>query len=80
MPSSGVGYRAFARRLATEAGLGGTVRNLPDGQVEVEAEGPRDVVQSLLAQLRQGPRLACVDDIAVQWEQPTGRETDFRID
>ena len=75
----GVGYRAFAHRLAREAGLRGTVRNLPDARVEVEVEGPRDAVQALLAQLKQGPRLARVDDVAVQWEQPIGRETDFRI-
>lgn len=35
----GVGYRAGCHRRANELGLSGWVRNLPDGSVEVEAEG-----------------------------------------
>ena len=36
----GVGYRYFVREIASAAGLAGSARNLPDGRVEVVAEGP----------------------------------------
>jgi acylphosphatase len=51
----GVGYRWFVRELALAAGLSGSATNLPDGRVEVVAEGPDDDVAALLAAL-DGPR------------------------
>ena len=51
----GVGYRWFVRELATAAGLRGSATHLPDGRVEVVAEGPEDDVRALLAAL-DGPR------------------------
>jgi acylphosphatase len=51
----GVGYRWFVRGLADAAGLSGSARNLPDGRVEVELEGPEDDVRAVLAAL-DGPR------------------------
>ncbi|MGZ4550283.1 MAG: acylphosphatase [Blastococcus sp.] len=51
----GVGYRWFVRALASAAGLAGSARNLPDGRVEVIAEGDDVAVRALLAAL-DGPR------------------------
>jgi acylphosphatase len=51
----GVGYRWFVRGLADAAGLSGSARNLPDGRVEVELEGPADDVRAVVAAL-DGPR------------------------
>ncbi len=51
----GVGYRWFVRGLAADAGLSGRARNLPDGRVEVELEGPADTVRAVVAAL-EGPR------------------------
>jgi acylphosphatase len=51
----GVGYRWFVRSLAEAAGLAGSVRNLPDGRVEVVAEGSDEAVERLLGEL-DGPR------------------------
>ncbi|MGX5656357.1 acylphosphatase [Geodermatophilus nigrescens] len=51
----GVGYRWFVRGLADAAGLAGSARNLPDGRVEVELEGPADDVRAVVAAL-DGPR------------------------
>lgn len=57
----GVGYRYFARRNAQALGLSGFVRNLPDGSVEVVAEGGEDALASLERALREGPAFAAVD-------------------
>ncbi len=70
----GVGYRAFARKHALELGLSGYAENLPDGRVEVVAEGPEDALEYFLHFLRQGPRLSKVDEIEVQWSDPVGLE------
>jgi acylphosphatase len=51
----GVGYRWFVRELAGAAGLAGSATNLPDGRVEVVAEGPEDAVRALVGALG-GPR------------------------
>jgi acylphosphatase len=51
----GVGYRWFVRGLASDAGLAGSARNLPDGRVEVVLEGPDDAVAGALRAL-DGPR------------------------
>ncbi len=51
----GVGFRAATLREATRLGLCGWVRNLPDGRVEVLAQGLDDQLQQLSAWLRHGP-------------------------
>jgi acylphosphatase len=54
------------------------VRNLPDGRVEAVFEGPADDVRRLVDWTRTGPRLAAVDDVAVQPEPPEGLSA-FRL-
>lgn len=68
----GVGYRAFVHESARSLGLAGTVKNCRDGCVRVEAEGPRAVLDSLLAILRQGPRAARVTRVTEEWSEPRG--------
>jgi acylphosphatase len=68
----GVGFRAATRSLARKLSLTGFARNLPDGTVEVEVEGPEDRVSELLAWLRSGPRWAAVAAVDVSALAPTG--------
>ena len=75
----GVGYRFFVQRAAEELKLSGWVRNLVDGRVQVEVEGPRARVENLLARLRRGPSLATVTDVSVTWKSATGEAKDFTI-
>jgi acylphosphatase len=56
----GVGYRYFVLREAERLGLAGFTRNLPDGSVEVVAEGTDEVLGQLEARLRAGPSFASV--------------------
>jgi acylphosphatase len=44
----GVGFRYTAQRLAAKHGVAGWVRNLPDGDVELVAEGEPEPVQAFL--------------------------------
>jgi acylphosphatase len=68
----GVGYRAFVRRLAEAAGVSGSARNLPDGRVEVDLEGPGQAVDRLVAEL-DGPQApGRVTGVDVRAEAPRG--------
>ena len=61
----GVGFRWFVEREAATLGITGWVRNRDDGRVEVMATGTREQLSALDARLRQGPRAARVDEVAV---------------
>jgi acylphosphatase len=74
----GVFFRAEMRDRAASLGLGGWVRNNPDGTVEAVFEGERERVESMVEWCRRGPRLARVEDADVTWEQPVG-ETRFTV-
>ncbi len=65
----GVFFRASARREAARRGLGGWVRNLPDGSVETRAEGPEDRLREFLEWLQRGPEGARVDRVEEEWER-----------
>jgi acylphosphatase len=71
----GVFYRASAEREAARLGVGGFARNLPDGRVELQVEGPADAVDALIQWARLGPPRARVDTIAVEDAEPRGERT-----
>lgn len=49
----GVGFRATTCELARSYDVTGFVRNLPDGRVELEAQGTRGEVAGLLAAVEE---------------------------
>lgn len=59
----GVGFRYYVLKVATELGLKGHVRNLPNGTVEVEAEGDLAAVETLIDYCRFGPPRAVVTKV-----------------
>jgi len=75
----GIGYRWFVQDQARAQGLVGGVRNLRDGTVEVEAEGPRGELEALVERLREGPFGADVSDVETAWFEPAGTWTGFEI-
>ena len=75
----GVGFRFFAERHARQLGIEGYVRNRYDGAVEVEAEGAAPALEQFLNEIRQGPRLARVQDVKVTWLPYTGELGPFGV-
>lgn len=74
----GVWYRDSTRRRADELGVTGWVRNLPDGRVEVHAEGVEIAVDALLAWCEVGPPNAQVVSMVAEEVAPEGA-TSFEI-
>ena len=73
----GVGYRAFCANEAVLLGLAGSARNLPDGRVQVVAEGDESQLRQFVARLRIGPPFSRVDEVTFRWEEPTGAYQGF---
>lgn len=75
----GVGYRYFAIQAARRAGVAGTVRNLPDGNVEAVAEGPENAINEFRAELERGPSFGHVTRVDEIELPVTGRFSSFDV-
>jgi acylphosphatase len=75
----GVSYRATTCTEARRLGIVGWVKNRDDGSVEIEAEGPDDLVTALVAWCHEGPPGARVARVEVEDLRPTGADHDFVV-
>jgi acylphosphatase len=66
----GVFFRSETQARARSLGLGGWVRNCPDGTVEAVFEGRPDAVESMVGWCERGPSGARVGHVDVSWEEP----------
>lgn len=73
----GVFFRAECASRARKLGLGGFVRNLPDGRVEAVFEGDPTAVDAMVEWCHRGPRWAQVERIEIIEEEPKG-DAEFR--
>lgn len=74
----GVGFRWWTARQARALGLAGSVRNRPDGDVEIHVRGDPDAVSELYARIGRGPRTARVDALT-EIPAQCGESTEFVI-
>ena len=76
-----MGYRFFAQRAAEKLHIGGYVRNLLDGRVEVFAMGTPSQLAELETALEHGPRFSSVSEVREEAAPPDPRyEKIFVID
>ena len=75
----GVGFRFFTEAAAARDGLDGWVRNLPDGRVEIEAEGEAEALERFERHIRHGPSGARVDHVEIDEQVPSGRHAGFEV-
>lgn len=75
----GVNFRYHTRRVARNLLIAGWVRNTPDGNVEVLAEGSRHSLEQLLTFLRKGPASARVERVTPIWLHFIGEFDAFEI-
>ena len=72
----GVGFRYTAERLARHFPVAGYVRNLPNGKVELVAEGEEPLLQDFLKAVREA-FTSHVQDVETRWGNPTGEYQGF---
>ncbi|MCI0503889.1 acylphosphatase [Candidatus Micrarchaeota archaeon] len=75
----GVFFRAGVQGEARKRGISGWVRNVPDGTVEVMAEGGRAALESLLEWCSHGPAGASVTEVKSERASASGEFADFII-
>ena len=74
----GVGFRYTVHRYAVALDLKGWVRNLPDGRVEMKAEGRREDLETLLHQI-EAHFQGSIRDKEFYWDEYLENFKDFRI-
>ena len=75
----GVGFRMFVVEVARNRGLAGWVANEALGRVQCVAEGPRDDLRALLAELHEGPAGAHVERVDAAWLPANGEFGRFEV-
>ena len=74
----GVGFRATAAHIARGHPVTGWVRNLPDGQVELLAEGDRADLENFLDAVRI-QFAGHITGESIDWQEATGRYRSFGV-
>lgn len=74
----GVGFRYWVQGRAREVGVTGWARNLPDGRVQVVAEGSRAACEALLAAVRGAGAPGRVDGVVGRFDRAQGGLVGFQ--
>jgi acylphosphatase len=75
----GVGFRYTAKNVAMGYEVTGLVRNLPDGRVELIAEGQREELQSFQQEIRDSGLGSLISGEQCTWEDAKGEFRGFEI-
>ena len=75
----GVSFRSSTKLVADALKVKGWVRNLPDGKVEVVAEGSETDLESFLKWLRKGPEGASIRSVTYRYEDAEEGFIDFSV-
>ena len=75
----GVHFRGTVRNYASILGLTGSVRNLPDGSVEIQAEGEDNTLTSFLRLVQHGSLLSRVTGLEYTWGKPAKLDQPFSV-
>lgn len=74
-----VAYRVYIQDAAAELGITGWIKNLPDGTVELVAQGTPDTLKELVEYLHEGSLLAAVESVSIDWRSAKKLFEDFSI-
>lgn len=72
----GVNFRYHTQQEARQLGLGGFVRALSDGRIEIEAQGDEEAIKQLLAWCQEEPHIRT---ILYRYDEPTERYSEFNV-
>jgi acylphosphatase len=75
----GVGFRWYVQRTAARLSVKGWVKNLPDGKVEITAEGETIKLEQFLAEIKNGYLGGNIQKLEKEEETYTGEFPGFDI-
>lgn len=75
----GMNFRYHTQQEAQRLGLGGFVRNLSDGRIEIDAQGDDESIEQLLAWCQDGPQSAQLKSILFRYDEPSEHISDFIV-
>jgi len=75
----GIGFRYTAKTVVAGFEVTGAVRNLPDGRVELIAEGTREELECYRQAVRQAGLEHFIRNEVVSWSEATGEFRGFEI-
>src|SRR5207247_4226981 len=75
----GVGFRYTVKTVATGFEVSGTVRNLPDGRVELKAEGRQEELEAFRQAIRKSGLENLIAEEAVVWGEAQNEFRGFEI-
>ena len=74
----GVGFRFTSESIASELGIKGWVKNLPDGRVEIIAEAEKSALESFLSKINEAFS-GYIRGEDTTWQEALGKFNDFRV-
>jgi len=75
----GVGFRYTVKKVVSGFEVCGLVRNLPDGRVELVAEGAKDELSAFRQAIRDSGLEAFIQNEEVVWAEPANTFRGFEI-
>ena len=75
----GVGFRYSVKQLSLEFDVTGWVKNLPDGRVELVAEGERDELETFQAAIPDAGLRRFIRETQSHWSEGAGEYRGFEI-
>lgn len=75
----GVGFRYFVEITAKQMELTGWVKNLDNGQVQMEVQNNSEFIDKLLGKLKKGNGFSRVDNLEYKIVEDISNEKNFRI-
>ena len=76
---TGVGFRYWTSQNAKKLGLTGWVRNAERDLVEAVFEGEKMMVEELVKKCHQGPMLASVKNVDIEWQDAEDEFISFEV-
>jgi len=75
----GVGFRWYVVQKGRSLALIGYAKNLPNGNVEIHAEGNKIDIQRFIEIVKKGPPSSQVDKVEIMWINASNRFKDFIV-
>lgn len=75
----GINFRYNTQKQARKLGLGGFVRTLSDGRIEIDVQGDEQKVDQILAWCQDEPQSSHIRTIMYRYDEPTERISDFTV-